>query len=91
MSNHCEFTDKQYIKLQELPELVEDGETPQSINIIAYDSNVDKFRPGDRVQAIGIYRACPVRTEPNGPAANRMKNVFNTYLDLISTTPLQEK
>lgn len=47
--NSCTFTDKQFIKFQELPEFVPEGETPCSINLIAYDSNVDSLRPGDRV------------------------------------------
>jgi DNA replication licensing factor MCM4 len=47
--NLCTFTDKQYVKFQELPEFVTEGETPSSITLIAYDTNVDGFRPGDRV------------------------------------------
>lgn len=39
--NLCMFTDKQYIKFQEMPEKVPEGETPQSISIVCYDSNVD--------------------------------------------------
>lgn len=34
-----------------------EGETPASITVIGYDENVDGFRPGDRVELIGIYRA----------------------------------
>lgn len=29
--------------------MVMEGETPASLTVIAYDSNVDAFRPGDRV------------------------------------------
>lgn len=47
--NQCIFTDKQFIKFQELPEYVPEGETPQSITILAYDNNVDQMKPGDRV------------------------------------------
>lgn len=47
--NFSRFTDKQYVKFQELPELVMEGETPASITVIGYDHNVDGFRPGDRV------------------------------------------
>ena len=47
--NMCEFTDKQYIKLQELPELISEGETPSALTAIAFDYNVDKCRPGDRL------------------------------------------
>jgi len=40
---------------------VAEGATPSSLSVIAYDSNVDGFRPGDRVEVIGIYRTHPVR------------------------------
>ena len=55
--NLCTFTDKQYVKVQELPELVAEGETPSSLTAIAFDSNVECFRPGDRIELTGIYRA----------------------------------
>jgi DNA replication licensing factor MCM4 len=87
MHNHCSFTDKQYIKFQELPELVAEGSTPSSLNVIAYDSNVDGFRPGDRVEVIGIYRTHPVRIERN---KNNLRTVFDTYIDLISFNLLEE-
>jgi DNA replicative helicase MCM subunit Mcm2 (Cdc46/Mcm family) len=38
-----------------------EGETPASITVIGYDTNVDGFRPGDRVELIGIYRAYPAK------------------------------
>lgn len=88
MSNYCQFTDKQYVKVQELPEMVGDGATPQSVSIIAYDSNVDCFRPGDRVEVIGIYRATPYKLEKT---KGSMRTVFNTYIDLISTSSLEER
>jgi DNA replicative helicase MCM subunit Mcm2 (Cdc46/Mcm family) len=59
--NLSDYTDKQYVKFQELPELVMEGETPAALTVIAYDNNVDAFRPGDRVELIGIYRAFPAR------------------------------
>jgi DNA replication licensing factor MCM4 len=79
--NECLFTDKQYIKFQELPELVEEGSTPNSLNVIAYDSNVDGFRPGDRVEMIGIYRTHPLRIDR---MKSNLLSVFDTYIDLIS-------
>jgi DNA replication licensing factor MCM4 len=84
--NECQFTDKQYIKFQELPELVEEGATPNSLNVIAYDSNVDGFRPGDRVEVIGIYRAHPLRIDRG---KNNLLSVFDTYIDLISFNLLE--
>ena len=87
MHNYCQFTDKQYIKIQELPELVSDGETPQSMSVLAYDSNVEQFRPGDRVEVVGIYRANPSKVDNT---FGGLRGVFNTYIDLISTVILKE-
>jgi DNA replication licensing factor MCM4 len=58
--NLSQFIDKQYIKLQQLPEQLEEGSTPIIIPAIAYQDNVDRFKSGDCVQIIGIYRATPV-------------------------------
>ena len=86
--NLSAFTDKQYVKFQELPELVMEGETPAALTVIAYDSNVDAFRPGDRVELIGIYRAFPSRVEKTH---NQMRTVFSTYVDLVSSSVLEER
>jgi DNA replication licensing factor MCM4 len=86
--NLSRFTDKQYVKFQELPELVMEGETPAALTVISYDTNVDGFRPGDRVELIGIYRAYPARIEKH---RNQMRTVFSTYVDLISSSILEEK
>ena len=79
--NMCLFSDKQYIRLQETPETVPDGETPQTLMMIAYDDNVDSVKPGDKLDCIGIYRAQGMRMF----ARKRViKSVFRTYMDVIS-------
>lgn len=85
--NQCVFTDKQFVKFQELPEYVPEGETPQSITILAYDNNVDQMKPGDRVEVVAIYRAQPIRVQR---ARRAVKSVFNTYVDLISSKILED-
>lgn len=85
--NQCQFTDKQYIKFQELPEYVGEGETPHSLTVICYDNNVDGIRPGDRVEIVGIYRAQSVKIQR---IRTNVKSVFNTYVDLISFRVLEE-
>lgn len=57
------------------------------MTIISYDNNVDGMRPGDRVEVIGIYRTQGQRVKRN---RNSLKAVFNTYIDLISFTVLEE-
>jgi DNA replication licensing factor MCM4 len=88
LHNLCSFTDKQYLKLQELPELVTEGETPSSLTVIAYDGNVDGFRPGDRLELIGIFRAQPGQVDRY---KGTLRTLFNTYLDLISFNPLNQQ
>ena len=61
MHNASLFSDKQHVKLQETPESVPEGETPQTIALCAYEDFVDKVKPGDRVEVVGIYKAAGVR------------------------------
>ena len=42
------FSDKQHVKVQETPESVPEGETPQTIHLCAYEDLVDHVRPGDK-------------------------------------------
>lgn len=94
--NDCKFIDRQVLKLQETPELVPDGETPQNIAVVVFDDLVDKVRPGDRIEITGIYRAAPVRPIRNW---KQCSSVYRTYVDAISiqeeqrraATPLDSK
>eukprot|EP01083_Nonionella_stella_P259582 886141_1 len=53
----CTFSDHQKIYIQDMPERTEAGSMPQSVECILDNDLVDKCKPGDRVQIIGIYRA----------------------------------
>lgn len=79
--NECSFGDRQLLKVQETPELVPEGETPQNVVVYCYDDLVDQVRPGDRVTVTGIYRASAVR-----PIANWSKTsaVYRTHVDAIA-------
>ena len=59
--NYCMFSDRQYVKVQETPEDVPEGETPQTVLMCAYEDLVDHVKPGDRVEIVGIYRAQGMR------------------------------
>jgi DNA replication licensing factor MCM4 len=80
--NLCNFTDKQFVKMQETPETVPEGETPQNVNLILYDDMVDCVKPGDRVEITGIYRAQPSRMTRG---KRILLSVFKTYIDVISS------
>ena len=79
--NECIFSDKQHVKVQETPESVPEGETPQTIHICAYEDLVDDVRPGDRVEITGIYKAMGIRVNQN---RRTLKNVYRTYVDVIT-------
>jgi len=59
--NRSLFSDKQHVKIQETPESVPEGETPQTIHLCSYDDLVDFVKPGDRVEVVGVYKAVGVR------------------------------
>jgi len=79
--NRCMFSDKQHIKLQEIPENVPEGETPQTIHLCCYNELVDYVKPGDRCDICGIYRVLPVRVNQY---KRTIKNTHRTYLDVLS-------
>jgi len=79
--NNCYFSDKQHVKLQETPETVPEGETPHTVHLCVYEELVDFVKPGDRVEAVGIYKAMGVRVNPN---QRTLKNVYRTYIDVIT-------
>merc|ERR1719426_630031 len=79
--NDCTFADRQILKLQESPESVPEGETPQNVVICCFDNLVDQVRPGDRVEITGIYKAAPHRPMSRLKMCN---SVYRTYLDAIT-------
>jgi DNA replication licensing factor MCM4 len=78
--NDCIFNDKQMIKLQETPESIPEGETPQTILVYCYDDLVDSVRPGDRITVTGIYKAVAVKERNSA----RVSSVYRSYIDAIA-------
>jgi DNA replication licensing factor MCM4 len=74
------FANKQKVKLQEFPENIPEGETPQTIVFYCYDTLYDTCRPGDRITVVGINRA-------HGPNVTRgmrqLHSIFYSYTDAI--------
>ena len=62
--NRSKFSDKQIVRIQEAPEHIPEGETPQTCSMCAWEGLVDTAKPGDRVEVTGVYRAVPLRVNP---------------------------
>jgi DNA replication licensing factor MCM4 len=78
--NRCVYIDKQVVKLQEAPETVPEGSTPQTVQLSAHDALVDYCKPGDKLLVTGIFRASQVRQTT---AHSNVRQLFKTYLDVV--------
>jgi len=75
--NHCQFANKQTIRLQESPDQIPEGETPHTCTVFVSDEVVDACKPGDRVTVTGVYKAAPVRVNPRNRS---IKSIYKTYI-----------
>lgn len=78
--NRCVYIDKQIVKLQEAPDTVPEGATPQTVQLSTHDALVDFCKPGDKVLATGIFRASQVR-QTGGESA--VRQLFKTFIDVV--------
>lgn len=78
--NRSHFSDKQMIKLQELPDDMPAGQTPHTVVLFAHNNLVDAVSPGDRVSVTGIYRALPLRVNPR---QSNIRAIYKTHIDVV--------
>jgi DNA replication licensing factor MCM3 len=73
---YSQFKDHQTIVLQEMPEKAPMGQLPRSIELVLDYDLVDRIKPGDRVEIVGVYRA--LATSANGQSTT--SGLFKTVV-----------
>ncbi|KAL8835497.1 MAG: hypothetical protein Q9170_003299 [Blastenia crenularia] len=81
---YCTYRDHQTISIQEMPERAPAGQLPRGVDVIMDDDLVDKCKPGDRIQLVGIYRSLGNRNAGQGSATFRTLILANNIILLSS-------
>ncbi|KAF8457568.1 MCM2/3/5 family-domain-containing protein [Kalaharituber pfeilii] len=81
---YCVYRDHQTISIQEMPERAPAGQLPRSVDVIMDDDLVDKTKPGDRIQLVGLYRSLGNRNAGSGSSTFRTLILANNVILLSS-------
>ncbi|KAJ8111103.1 hypothetical protein OPT61_g6223 [Boeremia exigua] len=81
---YCVYRDHQTISIQEMPERAPAGQLPRSVDVIMDDDLVDRVKPGDRIQLVGIYRSLGNRNAGAGSSTFRTLILANNVILLSS-------
>ncbi|KAF9693079.1 hypothetical protein EKO04_008909 [Ascochyta lentis] len=81
---YCIYRDHQTISIQEMPERAPAGQLPRSVDVIMDDDLVDRVKPGDRIQLVGIYRSLGSRNAGTGSSTFRTLILANNVILLSS-------
>ena len=83
--DQSEFIDSQKLRIQESPEGLRGGETPQSIDINVEDDITGKVTAGDHVTVVGVLH---IEQQRSG---NEKTAIFDLYMDGVSITVEDEE
>ena len=61
------------MSIQEMPERAPAGQLPRSVDVLLDDDLVDRVKPGDRIQLVGIYKSL-------GNRAGESSAIFRTMI-----------
>jgi DNA replication licensing factor MCM3 len=78
------YRDHQTISVQEMPERAPAGQLPRGVDVILDDDLVDRVKPGDRVQLVGIYRTLGNRNTNHNSALFKTVILANNVVLLSS-------
>ena len=81
---HSLFRDHQMISIQEMPERAPPGQLPRSIDVVMDDDMVDRCKPGDRIQLVGMYRSLGNRVGQSSSSTFRTLMIGNN-INLLSS------
>ena len=78
------YRDHQTISIQEMPERAPAGQLPRGVDVIMDDDMVDRVKPGDRIQLVGIYRSLGNRNAGAGSSIFKTLILANNVVLLSS-------
>ncbi|KAK6417379.1 MCM DNA helicase complex subunit [Oleoguttula sp. CCFEE 5521] len=81
---YCTYRDHQTISIQEMPERAPAGQLPRGVDVIMDDDLVDKVKPGDRIQLVGMYRSLGNRNAGQGSSTFKTLILANNVILLSS-------
>lgn len=77
-----QYRDYQTISVQEMPEKAPAGQLPRSVDVIVDDDLVDRVKPGDRAQIVGVYKSLATAYNGQVPSTFRAVLVANSVRQL---------
>lgn len=81
---YCVYRDHQTISIQEMPERAPAGQLPRGVDVILDDDLVDRAKPGDRIQLVGIFRSLGNRNANTSSSTFRTVVIANNIIQLSS-------